>query len=57
MKWLHIDETNIVKNELGSKFKLKDLGEIKECLGMQVNYDKEKDIIRLSKQKMSLWNC
>ncbi|KAK9674752.1 Reverse transcriptase (RNA-dependent DNA polymerase) [Popillia japonica] len=44
------DETDHLKKELGSKFKLKDLGRIKECLGMQVHYDVEGKVITLSQK-------
>lgn len=46
----NVDETDHLKKELGSKFKLKDLGRIKECLGMQVHYDVEGKVITLSQK-------
>lgn len=36
-----LDETVYVKSHLGSVFQIKDLGAIRECLGMKVNYDKD----------------
>lgn len=44
------NETNFVKRELSSKFKIKDLGRIKECLGMQVTYDQKGNVITLSQK-------
>lgn len=33
------NETDYLKNELSNKFKIKDLGELKSCLGMRVGRD------------------
>lgn len=35
-----VTECNNLKKVLSSKFKLKDLGQVKNCLGMNVNFDK-----------------
>lgn len=43
-------ETNSLKFKLGERFKIKDLGEIKQCLGMRVIRDKEKGIITLDQE-------
>lgn len=34
-------ETNNLKKQLATKFKIKDLGELKQCLGMRVRIDRE----------------
>lgn len=44
-------EIKIVKQILSSQFKIKDLGPIKNCLGMSVNTDKENNLITLSQEK------
>lgn len=44
-------ETCFIKRELSSRFRIKDLGKVKECLGMQVNYEKDKGILTLSQEK------
>lgn len=44
------NETDMVKSELSSKFKIKDLGRIKECLGMQVDFDQKNNVITLSQK-------
>lgn len=40
-------ETAELKCELSSKFKVKDLGQLKHCLGMRVNIDKQNKRITL----------
>lgn len=40
-------EMENLKNVLASNFKLKDLGQVKQCLGMSVNFDKTNGIITL----------
>lgn len=44
------NETNRLKSELSSKFKITDLGRIKECIGMQVDYDFDNHVIKLSEK-------
>lgn len=44
-------ETNHLKSMLGKNFVLKDLGIVKECLGMSVNFDKENCSVTLSQEK------
>lgn len=44
------NEVERVKKELSSNFKIKDLGEAKNCLGMKIIQDKEKGIIKLSQK-------
>lgn len=43
-------ETNNLKDELSKIFKVKDLGVVRECLGMNVNYDKEQGILTLNQE-------
>lgn len=43
-------ETVNLKQVLSSKFKLKDMGIVKQCLGMSVNVDKDKGVITLSQE-------
>lgn len=43
-------EYSNLKEVLSSKFKLKDLGQVKNCLGMSVNIDKVKGTITLSQE-------
>ena len=43
-------ETDNLKKTLASQFKVKDLGEIKQCLGMNVNVDKANGVITLSQE-------
>lgn len=40
-------ETDSLKMRLGEMFKIKDLGEVKNCLGMNVKFDRENDTISL----------
>lgn len=40
-------ETDCLKIRLGEKFKIKDLGEVKNCLGIHVNINKESNTISL----------
>lgn len=44
-------ETNCLKEMLKSNFKLKDLGQIRQCLGMRVNYDKERGTLTLDQER------
>lgn len=44
-------ETENLKKLLSSNFKLKDMGVIKQCLGMCVNVDKNNGVITLSQEK------
>ena len=44
------NETVFLKRELKSKFKIKDMGRIKECLGMSVSFDENKNIILNQRQ-------
>lgn len=43
-------ETKHLKDVLGSHFKLKDLGEIKRCLGVNVTFNKSERIVTLSQK-------
>ncbi|KAI8424616.1 hypothetical protein MSG28_003049 [Choristoneura fumiferana] len=43
-------ETKRIKQELSSQFKLKDLGQVKQCLGMNVNIDKQNNVITLDQE-------
>ncbi|KAG6462003.1 hypothetical protein O3G_MSEX012991 [Manduca sexta] len=45
-----ISECNNLKKVLASKFKIKDLGQVKNCLGMTVNIDKVKGTVTLSQE-------
>lgn len=44
-------EIRLLKDVLSSQFTIKDLGEIKQCLGMTVNTDKENNAITLCQEK------
>lgn len=44
-------ETNFLKKELSLKFKIKDLGQLRQCLGMRVNIDKDKGSISLDQEQ------
>lgn len=44
-------ETNFLKKELSSKFKIKDLGEMKQCLGMRVRIDQCKKLVTLDQEQ------
>lgn len=39
-----------LRQRLGKVFKINDLGEIKNCLGMRVNYDKENNVMTLDQE-------
>lgn len=43
-------ETKRIKQVLSSQFKLKDLGQVKQCLGMNVNIDKQNNVITLDQE-------
>lgn len=45
-----IQETNRLKCKLSENFKIKDLGCIKRCLGMNVNFDKENGVISINQK-------
>lgn len=45
------EEMRQLKEILNCNFKIKNLGEIKQCLGMSVNYDKENSVITLTQEK------
>lgn len=44
-------ETEKLKKFLGSKFKLKDLGPVRQYLGMRINLDKNKNVITLDQKQ------
>lgn len=44
-------ETEDLKTKLGTNFKIKDLGRVRQCLGMRVNVDKENNIITLDQEQ------
>lgn len=44
-------ETCNLKAILESQFKIKDLGQVRQCLGMSVCYDKEKSVLTLSQSE------
>lgn len=44
-------ETTKLKNVLGSEFKLKDLGPVRQYLGMRINLDKNKNVITVDQQQ------
>lgn len=44
-------ETNKLKSVLGSEFKLKDLGPVRQYLGMRINLDKNKNVITVDQQQ------
>lgn len=44
-------ETDVLKRELGQRFRLKDLGQLKHCLGMRVHIDKNKEFITLDQEQ------
>lgn len=44
-------ETASLKKELSAKFRIKDLGEIKQCLGMRVAVDRDKGVITLDQEQ------
>ncbi|CAH2083465.1 unnamed protein product [Euphydryas editha] len=56
-------QTEVLKNELKTKFKIKDLGEIRQCLGMRVR--KENNVISVDQEqfveyllhKFNMQNC
>lgn len=43
-------EMKILKETLSKQFKIKDLGQIKKCLGINVNIDKDNKVITLSQE-------
>lgn len=43
-------ETNSLKTTLSSQFKIKDLGEVKQCLGMNVKFNKVEGTVTLSQE-------
>nr|XP_032519151.1 uncharacterized protein LOC116771412 [Danaus plexippus plexippus] len=43
-------ETENLKRSLSNKFSIKDLGEVKQCLGMNVTFNKEKGYVTLSQE-------
>jgi hypothetical protein len=45
------EELKHLKAMLCNNFKIKDLGQVKECLGMSVRFDKKKGIVTLSQKK------
>lgn len=45
-----VSETENLKQVLSSNFKLKDMGVVKQCLGMSVNVNKNKGVITLSQE-------
>jgi len=57
------EETVFLKDKLSSKFKIKDLDEIKQCLGMRVNIDKvnnmldQENYIDLLLKKFDMLDC
>lgn len=44
------NETVCLKRELSTKFEIKDLGEVKNCLGMRINIDKNQGVITLDQK-------
>lgn len=46
-----IQETDKLKRDLSSIFKIKDLGCVRQCLGMRVNIDKSNCVITLDQEK------
>lgn len=44
-------EMKSLRETLSTQFKIKDLGQIKQCLGITVNTDKENNVITLSQEK------
>ncbi|MDD9372396.1 MAG: reverse transcriptase domain-containing protein, partial [Acidimicrobiales bacterium] len=44
-------ETSNLKTKLSSEFKIKDLGEAKQCLGVRFSFDKEKGIVTLDQKQ------
>ena len=42
------DSIKWLKSELGSRFDMKDLGEAKKCLGLEISRDRSKKQLRLS---------
>lgn len=47
----NVIETDKIKRELLSEFKIKDLGSVTQCLGMRVQVDKQKDIVTLDHEQ------
>lgn len=45
------NETENLKVMLMSQFKIKDLGQIRQCLGMRVTYDKDVNVLTLDQEK------
>lgn len=45
-----VNETHKLKLALGSAFKIKDLGSVKECLGMRVTRDRNEGVIKLDQE-------
>jgi hypothetical protein len=43
-----MEDINWVKKELSKKFDMKDLGKLKDFLGMEINYDKQNGILEIS---------
>lgn len=44
------DETKLLKQVLASQFKIKDLGEIRKCLGVNINVNKSQQTVTLSQR-------
>lgn len=61
----NVIETDKIKRELSSEFKIKDLGSVTQCLGMRVQVDKQKGIVTLDQEqyieklckKFNVQNC
>lgn len=45
-----VSETTFLKNKLSAKFKIKDLGDVKQCLGMRINVNKNDGFITLDQE-------
>lgn len=43
----NVQEANLVKTRLSTEFKIKDLGQLKHCLGMSVNCDKTNNVVTM----------
>lgn len=58
-------ETSKITNVLSKNFKIKDLGQLRQCLGMRVTIDKDKNVIKLDQEqyiekllnKFNMVNC